>query len=175
MAKFVAVRVEEQRVFGIRRPFEKCKNELHEQDIEILIKSGALAPKIGVRLAELRKQDYTARLSVCLFQVPVVVISISVSLQPTSVRVSKVLVVSISINVSLQPFRVSMFMFTNVLHLAQIIFFLTVDVNHNNANQCLLLSAHSSTSSLQLYGALVVLLVGSGEPPHWGKRDSNSP
>lgn len=63
MAKFVAVRVEEQRVFGIRCPFEMCKNELHEQDIETLVKSGALAAQVGERLAELRKQDYTARLS----------------------------------------------------------------------------------------------------------------
>jgi len=63
MAKFVAVRVEEQRAFGIRCPFEMCKNELHEQDIETLVKSGALAPQVGERLAELRKQDYTSRLS----------------------------------------------------------------------------------------------------------------
>lgn len=63
MAKFVAVRVEEQRAFGIRCPFEMCKSELHEQDIETLVKSGALAPQVGLRLAELRKQDYTARLS----------------------------------------------------------------------------------------------------------------
>jgi hypothetical protein len=63
IAKFVAARVEEQRPFGIRCPFEMCKNELYEQDIEVLVNSGALAPKVGERLAELRKQDYTSRLS----------------------------------------------------------------------------------------------------------------
>jgi len=61
MAKFVVSRVEEQRVFGIRCPFEGCQNELHEQDIEKLVQCGALPAEVGTRLADLRKQDYTAR------------------------------------------------------------------------------------------------------------------
>lgn len=63
MAAFVVARVEEQRVFGIRCPFEACKNELHEQDVQKLVELGALDAGVSKRLAELRKQDYSARIS----------------------------------------------------------------------------------------------------------------
>jgi len=63
MAAFVVARVEEQKVFGIRCPFEACKNELHEQDIEKLVQRRLLAAEVLKRLADLRKQDYTARIS----------------------------------------------------------------------------------------------------------------
>jgi len=61
-ASFVVARVQEQRVFGIRCPFEGCQNELYEPDIENLVQRGALAGDFGKRLSDLRKQDYTARL-----------------------------------------------------------------------------------------------------------------
>lgn len=61
MAAFVVARVEEQRVFGIRCPFESCKVELHEQDIANLVSRGALSVDIQKRFAQLRKNDYTAR------------------------------------------------------------------------------------------------------------------
>jgi len=62
MSAFVVARVDEQRVFGIRCPFEGCQNELYEQDVEKLAQSGVLAPEVAKQLADLRKQDYTARL-----------------------------------------------------------------------------------------------------------------
>jgi len=61
MAAFVVARVEQQQVFGIHCPFEACKSELHEQDIQRLVDLGALDAGVSKRLAELRKQDYSAR------------------------------------------------------------------------------------------------------------------
>lgn len=74
MAAFVVARVEEQRVFGICCPFEACKSELHEQDIQKLVELGALDGGVSKRLAELRKQDYSSRIAaltdeVCPFTV----------------------------------------------------------------------------------------------------------
>jgi hypothetical protein len=61
MASFVAARLEEQRAFGIRCPMLGCANELQEQDVQQLVRCGALPPALGERFAELRKRDYTAR------------------------------------------------------------------------------------------------------------------
>lgn len=61
MASFVVARVEEQRVFGIRCPMPDCANELQEQDVQSLVRCGALPKAVGQRFAELRKKDYTAR------------------------------------------------------------------------------------------------------------------
>lgn len=61
MASFVAARLDEQRVFGIRCPTEGCKNELQQQDVQRLVDCGALSPSLGQRFAELRRRDYTAR------------------------------------------------------------------------------------------------------------------
>lgn len=63
MASFVTARVEENLVFSIRCPFVDCKNELYEQDMDKLALSGHLSKEIQKRLADLRKQDYTARVS----------------------------------------------------------------------------------------------------------------
>lgn len=63
LASFVTARVEDQRAFGVRCPFESCKNELHQQDIDNLSQRGALASEVAKKFAELRKQDYTARFS----------------------------------------------------------------------------------------------------------------
>lgn len=49
-------------MFGIRCPYLGCKNELYEKDIELLVERGVLAAPLGKQLAELRKQNYTARL-----------------------------------------------------------------------------------------------------------------
>jgi len=63
MAAFVTARVDDQHVFGIRCPFEGCTIEIFEQDVEKLVQCGALTPAVQKRLAELRKQDYTGRLT----------------------------------------------------------------------------------------------------------------
>jgi len=63
MASFVTARVEENLVFSIRCPFVDCKNELYEQDIDKLALGGHLSKEIQKRLTELRKQDYTSRVS----------------------------------------------------------------------------------------------------------------
>lgn len=63
IASYVTARVEENRVFGIFCPFEGCKNELYEQDIQRLVQASALKSEVSIQLAKLRKQDYTSRLS----------------------------------------------------------------------------------------------------------------
>merc|ERR1712183_151204 len=62
MAAFVVGRVEEQRVFGILCPIEGCSNEVQQQDVDELVRTGALATKVGDRFADLRKQEYTSRI-----------------------------------------------------------------------------------------------------------------
>lgn len=61
MAKYVAARVEEQHVFHLRCPQPGCTNELHEQDLRRLVRSGTLAPAVADRFAEIRTRDYSAR------------------------------------------------------------------------------------------------------------------
>jgi len=63
MAAWVSAKVEDMHVFGIFCPMESCKTELFEQDVQTLVKAGALGSQIAERLAHLRKQDYTSRLS----------------------------------------------------------------------------------------------------------------
>jgi len=61
MAAFVVARVEEQHVFHIRCPHQGCKNELYEQDLSRLVKSGSLEASVSARFAELRARDFAAR------------------------------------------------------------------------------------------------------------------
>lgn len=63
MAAFVTARVEEHQAFNIFCPIEGCKNELFEQDVQNLVHAGVLNPEVSERLAKLRKQEYTSRLS----------------------------------------------------------------------------------------------------------------
>jgi len=61
MAKHVAVKVEEQRVFCMRCPMVGCKNDLFEKDLRNLVTKGALETTIVDRFVELRARDFTAR------------------------------------------------------------------------------------------------------------------
>jgi len=61
MAAWVSAKVEDMRAFGIYCPMESCRSELFEQDVQKLVKAGALGSQIAERLALLRKQDYTSR------------------------------------------------------------------------------------------------------------------
>lgn len=61
MAKHVAARVEDQRVFGLCCPAVGCKNELFEKDLRKLVQRGDLEGSVVSRFVELRARDFTAR------------------------------------------------------------------------------------------------------------------
>mmetsp|Transcript_124569 Transcript_124569/g.265651 ORF Transcript_124569/g.265651 Transcript_124569/m.265651 type:complete len:245 (+) Transcript_124569:97-831(+) len=61
MGRYVATRVEEQRVFDIRCPSVGCKNELYEKDLRRLVDCGALSHEICDRFVDLRARNYTTR------------------------------------------------------------------------------------------------------------------
>eukprot|EP00416_Gambierdiscus_australes_P026883 CAMPEP_0171057714 /NCGR_PEP_ID=MMETSP0766_2-20121228/2001_1 /TAXON_ID=439317 /ORGANISM="Gambierdiscus australes, Strain CAWD 149" /LENGTH=320 /DNA_ID=CAMNT_0011512893 /DNA_START=48 /DNA_END=1006 /DNA_ORIENTATION=+ len=61
LSKYVAVRVEEQRVFNLRCPHEGCKAELFEQDLQRLVQAGLLDKAHPERFTEMRARDFTAR------------------------------------------------------------------------------------------------------------------
>jgi len=61
MATYITVRVNEQRVFSIRCPFDGCRNEIYEQDLRHLKECGKLGNDVLERFAELRARDFTGR------------------------------------------------------------------------------------------------------------------
>mmetsp|Transcript_38739 Transcript_38739/g.72667 ORF Transcript_38739/g.72667 Transcript_38739/m.72667 type:complete len:462 (-) Transcript_38739:77-1462(-) len=63
MSQYVRVRVEEQRVFNLHCPFVGCRTELFEQDLQRLVKQGALSSDLCQRFVELRARDFSARIA----------------------------------------------------------------------------------------------------------------
>lgn len=61
LASHVRVRVEEQRVFGLRCPAIGCSCELYEKDLRSLVDFGNLPAEVCERFVELRARDFTAR------------------------------------------------------------------------------------------------------------------
>mmetsp|Transcript_80771 Transcript_80771/g.147708 ORF Transcript_80771/g.147708 Transcript_80771/m.147708 type:complete len:306 (+) Transcript_80771:224-1141(+) len=61
MASFVTARVEERMVFGIRCPFEGCKQLVYEQDVQKLVTRGLVPSAIAEQMAKLRHQNYADR------------------------------------------------------------------------------------------------------------------
>lgn len=75
MGSYVAARVEEQYVFHLRCPEPGCSNELHEQDLRRLVRSGALDAAVADRFAEIRARDYSTRAKVLQQQMHKLVLS----------------------------------------------------------------------------------------------------
>lgn len=61
MARYVGVRVEEQRAFQLRCPMEGCSNELFEKDVRRLVEEGVMSGDVLIRFAALRARDFNAR------------------------------------------------------------------------------------------------------------------